>query len=200
MGRAPSDSAGGDRFRFLRSFIASPRKVGAVLPTSRRTVRDTLDLAPLEQARCVVELGAGTGVYTRGILERIGSDARLLAFEVDPHLSSVLASGLRDPRLKVVNDSAVEVARHLDGAAVDVIVSAVPFTSLPVTERKQVLLAARDVLARDGIMLVLQYSPLIERQLRQTFTDVRRRLSPLNVPPAFLFACQGDPRSHAEAR
>ena len=200
MGRAPSDSAGGDRLRFLRSFIASPRKVGAVLPTSRRTVRDTLDLAPLEQARCVVELGAGTGVYTRGILERIGLGARLLAFEVDPHLSSVLASELRDPRLKVVNDSAAEAARHLDGAAVDVIVSAVPFTSLPVTERKQVLLAARDVLARDGIMLVLQYSPLIERQLRQTFTDVRRRLSPLNVPPAFLFACQGDPRSHAEAR
>lgn len=200
MGRAPSDSAGGDRRRFLRSFLASPRKVGAVLPTSRRTVRDTLDLAPLEQARWVVELGAGTGVYTRGILERIGSDAHLLAFEVDSQLSSALASELRDPRLSVVNDSAVDVARHLDGATVDVIVSAVPFTSLPVPERTRILRAARDVLGRDGIMLVLQYSPLIERELRQTFSNVRRRLSPLNVPPAFLFACQGDLRSPAEER
>jgi len=200
MGRAPSDSAGGDRLRFLRSFLASPRKVGAVLPTSRRTVRDTLDLAPIEQARCVLELGAGTGVYTRGILERIGPDAHLLAFEVDPQLSSALASQLRDPRLSVVNDSAVDVARHLDGAAVDVIVSAVPFTSLPVPERKQILRAARDVLGRDGVMLVLQYSPLIERELRQTFHHVRRRLSPLNVPPAFLFTCQGDPRLPAGQR
>lgn len=198
MGRASSDGAGSDRRRFLRSFLASPRKVGAVLPTSRRTVRDTLDLAPLTQAGCVVELGAGTGVYTRGILERIGSDARLLAFEVDSQLSSALASELPDPRLSVINDSAVDVARHLDGLTVDVIVSAVPFTSLPIPERKQILRAARDVLGRDGIMLVLQYSPLIERELRQTFTNVRRRLSPLNVPPAFLFACQGDPRSHAE--
>lgn len=200
MGRAPSDTAGGDRRRFLRSFLASPRKVGAVLPTSRRTVRDTLDLAPLDRARCVVELGAGTGVYTRGILERIGSEARVLAFEVDPDLSSSLASELGDPRLSVVSDSAVDVARHLDGAKVDVIVSAIPFTSLPVAERKQILRAAREVLARDGTMLVLQYSPLIERELRQTFTSVRRRLSPLNVPPAFLFACQGDPRSHAGER
>ncbi len=197
MGRAPSDSAGGDRLRFLRSFLASPRKVGAVLPTSRRTVRETLDLAPLGQARCVVELGAGTGVYTRAILDRIGSGARLLAFEVDSELSSALDSELQDPRLRVVNASAVDVARHLDGATADVIVSALPFTSLPVPERKQILRAARDVLGRDGIMLVLQYSPLIERQLRQTFSNVRRRLSPLNVPPAFLFACQGDPRSPA---
>ncbi len=200
MGRAPSDSAGGDRLRFLRSFLASPRKVGAVLPTSRRTVDNTLDLAPLEEARWVVELGAGTGVYTRGILERVGSDARVVAFEVDAQLSSILASQLRDPRLSVVSDSAVNVARHLDGAAVDVIVSAVPFTSLPVPERKQILRAARDALGREGIMLVLQYSPLIERELRQTFTYVRRRLSPLNVPPAFLFACQGDPRSPAGER
>ena len=198
MGRAPSDSAG--RLRFLRSFLASPRKVGAVLPTSRRTVRETLDLAPLGQARCVVELGAGTGVYTRAILDRIGSGARVLAFEVDSELSSALDSELRDPRLRVVNASAVDVARHLDGATADVIVSALPFTSLPVPEREQILRAARDVLGRDGILLVLQYSPLIERELRQTFSNVRRRLSLLNVPPAFLFACQGDPRSQAGKR
>jgi len=198
MGRAPSDSAG--RLRFLRSFLASPRKVGAVLPTSRRTVRETLDLAALGQARCVVELGAGTGVYTRAILDRIGSGARVLAFEVDSELSSALDSELRDPRLRVVNASAVDVARHLDGATADVIVSALPFTSLPVPEREQILRAARDVLGRDGILLVLQYSPLIERELRQTFSNVRRRLSLLNVPPAFLFACQGDPRSQAGKR
>ena len=195
---APSDSAG--RLRVLRSFLASRRTVGAVLPTSRRTVRETLDLAPLRQARCVVELGAGTGVYTRAILDRIGSGARLLAFEVDPELSSALDSELRDPRLCVVNASAVDVARHLDGATPDVIVSALPFTSLPVPERKQILRAARDVLGRDGILLVLQYSPLIERELRQTFSNVRRRLSLLNVPPAFLFVCQGDPRSQAGKR
>jgi phospholipid N-methyltransferase len=194
MGRGGNDRSEG-RGRFLRSFLDSPRKVGAVLPTSRRTVRDTLDLAPLERARCVVELGAGTGVYTREILDRIGPEARLLAFEIDPNLAAALSAQLRDPRLSVITDSAAEVARHLGGDQVDVVVSGVPFTSLPHTERRRILDAARDALALDGAMLVLQYSPFIQRELERMFASVSRRISPLNVPPAFLFACRGDARS-----
>nr|MBA2429871.1 methyltransferase type 12 [Thermoleophilaceae bacterium] len=38
-------SASRERRRFLRSFLAHPRRVGAVLPTSRRAVRDLLDMA-----------------------------------------------------------------------------------------------------------------------------------------------------------
>jgi len=67
---------------FLRSFFAHPRHVGAVLPTSRRTVRETLDLADLSSARLVVELGAGTGVYTRELLvgvERVRAGVTPLA-------------------------------------------------------------------------------------------------------------------------
>jgi hypothetical protein len=36
---------------------------------------------------------------------------------------------------------------------------------------------------------VLQYSSIIQRQLRQFFPSVKRRISPLNLPPEFLFAC-----------
>jgi phospholipid N-methyltransferase len=36
----------GERARFLRSFLRSPRQVGSVLPTSRSAVRDMLDMAP----------------------------------------------------------------------------------------------------------------------------------------------------------
>jgi hypothetical protein len=39
------------------------------------------------------------------------------------------------------------------------------------------------------VALVIQYSPLIQNELRRLFGSVRRRISPLNVPPAFLFAC-----------
>ena len=68
-----------ERARFLRSFLRSPRQVGAVLPTSRWAVRAMLDLAPIEHARCVVEMGAGTGPYTREILTRLRPDARFLS-------------------------------------------------------------------------------------------------------------------------
>ena len=193
-------SENGSRSRFLRSFLNSPRQVGAVLPTSRRTVRDTLALAPVESAQCVVEIGAGTGVYTGEILARTGPDARVLAFEIDPQLARGLEAEFPDPRLSVINDSAAEVARHLNGAKADVIVSAVPFTSLPRGVGRQILEASRAALAPGGAMLVLQYSPLVARDLRRTFGSVERRISPLNVPPAFVYACRVGSDAAAAAR
>lgn len=65
-----------ERFRFFRAFMTHPRLVGAVLPTSRRAVRDMLDLADVPVARRVVELGVGTGVYTREVLVRLGPDVQ----------------------------------------------------------------------------------------------------------------------------
>ncbi len=178
-----------ERVHFLRAFLANPRRVGAVVPTSRRTVRAMLDMAPIGAARCVVELGAGTGAHTREILRRLGPRAALVAFEIDPALAAALAAEVRDPRLRVIADSAANLEAHLDGKRPDVIVSTLPFTSLRAPVRREILGVARRVLPDDGVMLVLQYSPLMQRELERTFGSVESRLSPLNLPPAVVFAC-----------
>jgi phospholipid N-methyltransferase len=180
----------GERVRFLRSFLRSPREVGSILPTSQRAVRDMLDLAPVDRARLVVELGAGTGPHTREILRRMGPQGELLALELDAALADRLAAELTDPRLRVIADDAANLPAHLAGRRPDVIVSALPFTSLPASARHELLRVSREVLADDGVMLVLQYSPFVQRLLERTFAHVERRISPLNVPPAVLFACR----------
>jgi phospholipid N-methyltransferase len=136
-----------------------------------------------------VEFGAGTGVYTEEILKRLHPEGTFLAFEIEPDLASAVAARLKDPRLRVINDSAEHVDGYLEGAKADYIVSSVPFTSLPTDVRRSLLEAARGALAPDGQMLVLQYSTTVLPDLERTFTRIRRRFSPLNVPPAFLFAC-----------
>ena len=193
--RNQSGGAAGVRQRamFLRSLLAHPRRVGAILPTSRRAVRDTLDMASFDRARWVVEFGAGTGVYTGEVLARLRPDARFLAFELDPTLADGLSNRFQDPRLRIVNDSAENARAYLGGAEVDVIVSSVPYTSLPVEVRRNILRESVRMLAPGGVMLVLQYSPYIYRELRGLFASVRRRVSLLNVPPAYLFACR-EPR------
>jgi phospholipid N-methyltransferase len=178
-----------DRLRFLQAFVANPRQVGAVLPTSRRAVRDMLDLADLPGADLVVELGAGTGVQTEEILARLKPGARLVSMEIDARLAGLLAERYDDPRLQVVCDSAENLAEHLDGATADVLVCALPFTSLPPTLRRRILDMLPLAVGSAGVAVVIQYSPLIEPELRKRFASVRRRLSVLNVPPAFLFAC-----------
>jgi phospholipid N-methyltransferase len=178
-----------DRVRFLRAFVANPRQVGAILPTSRWAVRDMLDLADVPSAGLVVELGAGTGVQTGEILARLGPDARLIALEIDSRLAELLRERFDDPRLQVVCDSAERLHEHLEGAGIDVLVSALPFTSFEPGLRRRILDEMPRVLAPRGVALVIQYSPLIQSELQRRFPSVRRRISPLNVPPAFLFAC-----------
>ncbi len=182
-----------ERLRFLRSFLAHPRQVGAVLPTSGRAVRNMLDLAEFEQARLVVELGAGTGVYTAAVLDRLGPQAELIAFEIDSRLADGLQRKLPDPRLRVVAGSAEGLPEVLNGRRPQVVVSALPFTSLPVGIGRLILERTARVLAPGGVLLVLQYSPLLTAELSRLFGSLTRRVSLLNVPPAFLFACR-DPR------
>lgn len=188
-GRADLGESLRRRALFLRSMVSHPRRVGAVWPTSRWAVRDLLDMGDLSRARTVVEFGVGTGAYTEEVLKRLHPDAVFLAFEIEPDLASAVGARLQDPRLRVINDSAENVEAYLDGAKADYIVSSVPFTSLPVDVRQSLLGAARSALAPDGRMLVLQYSTAVLPYLERSFPRIRRRLSPLNVPPAFLFAC-----------
>ena len=180
-----------DRLHFFRAFAANPRAVGAVLPTSRWAVRDMLDMADVAGADLVVELGAGTGVQTGELLARMGPDARLYAFEIDPRLARLLRERYDDPRLHVVSESAEHVAAHLGGRRADVVVCALPYTSLEPDLRRRLLDVLPRAVARDGTVLVIQYSPLLQAELRRRFDSVRRRISPRNVPPAFLFACTG---------
>ena len=146
-------------------------------------------MADFARARCVVELGAGTGVYTEEIVARLHPDARFLAFEVDPDLVSTLDGRFEDPRVRIINDSAENVGNYLDGAKVDVIVSGLPFTSLPEPVKRNIFEQIKRVLASEGVMVAIQYSTMVQRDLSRIFASVRRRVSPLNVPPAFLFRC-----------
>jgi phospholipid N-methyltransferase len=179
-----------DRLRFLRAFVANPRQVGAILPTSRQAVRDMLDMGDVPGADLVVELGAGTGSQTAEILARMAPDARLVALEIDPRLAKLLENRFDDPRMQVVCDSAENLRDHLGEQLADVLVCALPFTSLEPALRRSILESLPRALGPDGVALVIQYSPLIQSELRRLFASVRRRISPLNVPPAFLFACR----------
>ena len=85
------------------------------------------------------------------------------------------------PRLEVVCDSAEHIEKYLKGAKADVVVCALPFTSLDAGLRRRLLDGLPSMLAPTGTAVVIQYSPLIQGELRKRFPSVQRRISPRNI-------------------
>jgi phosphatidylethanolamine/phosphatidyl-N-methylethanolamine N-methyltransferase len=183
-----------ERLLFVRQFVASPRKVGSITPSSRYLVRTLLSLADVPAVREVVELGPGTGPFTAGLLDAMSPDARLLCVERDPALAEHLRARFADPRLIVVTADAQNLPELLAANGfrerVPLIVSGLPFTSLPPQMREAIIGAILASLAPDGDFLLYQYSPAMRGFLRRHFREVQSRWEPRNVPPAICMRCR----------
>lgn len=185
---------------FLRQFVQSPRTVGAVLPSSPALARAML--APLDFAstRAIVELGPGTGAFTREIAPRLAPGCRYLGIELN--LTFVRRLAARFPRLAFVHGSAAELegilaAERID--AIDAIVCGLPWATLPVALQESVFAAIDRTLSPGRVFttfgylqsLVLPGAWALRRRLRRNFAHVRH--TPViwgNVPPAFAYICR----------
>ena len=56
--------------------------VGAVAPSSKFLMKKRLKSVDFSKAKVIVELGPGTGVFTKGILDKMTDDAKLFSFEL----------------------------------------------------------------------------------------------------------------------
>ncbi|MBW8092564.1 methyltransferase domain-containing protein [Streptomyces hygroscopicus subsp. hygroscopicus] len=175
-------------------FFRRPLMTGAVAASSRRLAYAMTEGIGLEQARTVVELGPGTGVFTDAVLARLASDARLVAVELNPVLAARLSATRRDTRLTVVQGSAAELAVVV-GGPVDAVVSGLPWTVMPQNQRGYILDAVTEVLAPGGRFTTFAYLHAAWTPPARHFTaELACRFDRLersktvwaNLPPAFV--------------
>ncbi len=170
---------------FFRGFLRSPEQVGSIIPSSRFLERRIIHMAELDEARCVVELGPGTGGTTRAILSAMRPDARLLTIELDPQFSEILEN-IGDPRLLPHTGSAVDLAKILAQhglPAADVVISGIPFSTMPKPVGTAIIEAIRDNLAPGGRFLAYQFRGHVKRLGVPVLGEPEVALEPLNVPP-----------------
>jgi phospholipid N-methyltransferase len=179
-----------DEAVLLRAWARHPLQVGEVFITSQTTVRYMLELARTDWAEVpeVIELGAGTGSYTGQILARTGPHATVTAIERDSKLAGrAKARYPDDKRLTVLcEDAGLELERREPGT-VPLMVSALPWTSMPPADRDRLLRLVASRLAPDGELLTIQYSTACDRLFRQFFGGVTHAWSLANVPPAACY-------------
>ncbi|MET0240069.1 MAG: methyltransferase domain-containing protein [Sphingobium sp.] len=174
---------------FFRQFLASPKSVGSIIPTSQAAI-DAL-LAPVDWSRCrtFVEYGPGTGVFTRSILARGRPDLKLIAIDPNPAFIDHLRDSFNDRRLVTVQGSAEDVeailaAQEEDGA--DYILSGLPFSTLPAGVGEAIVAATERALLPGGAFLVYQYSLFVLPMLAAHFQRIDVERAWLCIPPARL--------------
>lgn len=153
-----------------------------------------LDCVDWENALSIAELGAGTGVFTREVVKRARPDARVLVFEVDPALQAMIRR--EHPGLKLYGDAQALLSIMKDEGIekLDFVISSLPFTVLPREVGVNILNAVQDALRPEGRFVAYQYSNIMRPMLNARFSQVRRKFVPFNIPPAFVFDCNGDCR------
>ncbi|MFC7642105.1 class I SAM-dependent methyltransferase [Streptosporangium lutulentum] len=113
----------------LHEFLRSPLLTATVAPSSRRLSAQMTVPIPERGEPTIVELGPGTGAFTRFIQDRLGGRGRHLAIELNPRLAGFL--GRRFPGVEVVHASAADLLALMAerGLSADVVVSGLPWVA-----------------------------------------------------------------------
>lgn len=177
---------------FLKRFAKSPRRIGSVAPSSKFLTNAMLDRVDWNNARCIAELGAGTGVFTREIVKRARDDAKILVFEIDPALQKMIhEEHNKHSGLSLHSDAQelVSIMNEKEIGQLDFVISSLPFTVLPPKMSVRILRAVQEALKPDGHFVAYQYSSIMKHVLNKKFSHIKTRFVPLNIPPAFVYDC-----------
>jgi phospholipid N-methyltransferase len=174
---------------FFLGFLQQPGVVASVMPSSRYLARRLADRRLLARARSVVELGAGTGVVTRAILDVLPPDARLLAVEVKEDFAAMLRTE-EDPRLIAHCGSAAQLREAIAQHALphpEVVISGIPFSTMQPRLGRHILEQVWSCLAPGGHFIAYQLRRHVAVLGRDLLGLPAIRLELRNVPPVRVF-------------
>lgn len=187
-------SALAQTWTFFRQWLKNPRGVAAISPSSQQLARQMMSELP-RGARRVIELGGGTGVFTRALLGQGIAPADLLVLELNEELHQHLQRHF--PQVHVACADArdlADVARahgfHGETSA-DAIVSGLGLLSMPRPTQQAILTSAFECLQPQGRFVQFTYGPAnpVAREVLDALDLVARRGSFTwwNVPPATVY-------------
>ena len=179
-------------FSFLVEGLRNLRTTGTLTRSSPALCEAAVDRIDYDNTTFIVELGAGDGVITRHLLDRLPAHAKVIAFEVSEDLCDDMRA-INDPRLIVANDSAENIRAWLDKVGADKadhIVSAIPFAALPPELGRRIVQAAKDNLRPGGQYNQVHYSLKTKNYYEEAFGRVEVKRVWANLPPAWVLYCR----------
>lgn len=190
--------AGSDTLTFLGAIMRNPHQLGAIAPSSKAVARLAASIVPTTPGAVVVELGAGGGVISDAIRDRLPPGGRQLAVEVNEGMVDHLRRSR--PWLEVISGDAGDLGKLLREAGLsqaDAIVSSLPWTLFEEAQQKRVLEEIAASIVPGGSFSTITTLTVMPFQrfrnfrglMNSTFATVAT-LGPIwrNIPPALVYA------------
>jgi phospholipid N-methyltransferase len=145
-----------------------------------------VNLAYLDEARVIIELGAGDGRVTRAILARMHPDARLIVLEMDPKKGKILQEEFSS-QCEVHTMSAAHLDQIIGHGEVDVVISTLPLGSISLEGVHAILQSIQSALHSWGRYIQHQYVMPNLREVKQYFVMDHIKWEPRNFYPTYIY-------------
>lgn len=178
-----------EKILFLKRVFKNPRGLGAVLPSSKALADFIAQHAKKEEDDFIVEVGAGTGSFTRSLLENGVRPEQLIVVELDTELCTYLKAQF--PKVTILQGNALDLETllpaHLKGHVRSVI-SGIPLINLSKNEQQKLFASLGQVLHPFGQILQFTYGPISPFAHRRFGLKAKRLgLILKNIPPATVW-------------
>jgi phospholipid N-methyltransferase len=184
----------------IKQFFFNPRTIGAMCPSTALLGKEITTNAGIENSSVVVEVGAGTGAFTKHIIERIPPKSHFFAVEINEQVCKILKN--RFPDEKIYNcciSKLPEILEEHNLQTVDSFISGLPWAVFPDKLQDDLLKIIYDNLKPGGSFVTFAYlqgmvlpsAHKFKNKLMKTFHSVEKgRVVWGNIPPAFVYRCK----------
>ena len=176
------------RSQFFREWVRAPLRTASLIPSSQ-ALADKMAQSVRVDDSPVVELGPGTGVFTRALLARGVPEENLVLVELNPSF----ANKMRDefPKAHIIHGAAEDLSMEDMQARARYVVSGLPLMSTSNNRVRQILNAVLGILQPQGSLVQFTYAPKcpVNRELMQEFglKSQLRGVVLSNFPPARVY-------------
>lgn len=141
---------------FFRAWLAAPLRVASILPSSEN-LADLITAGIRPASVPVLELGPGTGVFTRALLRRGVAEADLTLIEAGSDFAIMLAQ--RFPTARIHHMDAAHLHRLRDHGLHRAAISGLPLLSMPKRQVLRILAGAFALMEESAAFCQFTYGP-----------------------------------------
>jgi phosphatidylethanolamine/phosphatidyl-N-methylethanolamine N-methyltransferase len=181
---------GGDTIPFLRKWMADPLRVGAVAPSGRAlAMAVTAEITPANAP--VIELGPGTGVFTRALVARGIPENRLVLVEYGQEFADLVQRRFPEAQVLAMDAARLRNVPLFGGEKAGAVVSGLPLLSMPPRKIMMIVGSAFAHLRPGGSMYQFTYGPRcpVPRPILDRLGLEARKIGGAlaNLPPASVY-------------